>query len=211
MRTHFSERSLRRPSRSGDKSALSAQICEWQCMQVSVAGIPAKAGVQYSGLSVQRVLALPRPRRNNLLRYWAARGGYELPPFDALQRLEKEMLRARPDAAVGRAIPVRPIVTRLVIGAPVVGHFVVNQACLGQTLVRQEKFCFETFLRSFVYVVRRHVIVRSNDLRVLRPGHRDVLALQACHPRFFATHRYLAYAKPVRITPAGGAPFVPRP
>jgi tRNA(Ile)-lysidine synthase len=50
-------------------------------------------------LSVQALLALPRPRRNNALRYWAARGGFETPPFDALARLEREVLRARPDAS----------------------------------------------------------------------------------------------------------------
>ena len=61
--------------------------------------IPAKAGVRFSGLSVQKVLALPKARRNNLLRYWSTKAGFELPPFDALSRLEKEMLRARPDAA----------------------------------------------------------------------------------------------------------------
>jgi tRNA(Ile)-lysidine synthase len=61
--------------------------------------IPAKAGIQFSGLSVRRLLLLPKPRRNNLLRYWAAAGGFELPPFDALSRLEREVLRARPDAA----------------------------------------------------------------------------------------------------------------
>lgn len=51
------------------------------------------------GVSVRELLRLPRARRNNLLRFWAAHGGFELPPFDALQRLEKEVLRARPDAA----------------------------------------------------------------------------------------------------------------
>lgn len=50
-------------------------------------------------VSVRGVLRLPRSRRNNVLRFWAARGGFELPPFDALARLEKEVLRARPDAA----------------------------------------------------------------------------------------------------------------
>jgi tRNA(Ile)-lysidine synthase len=55
------------------------------------------AGIQ--GLSVRTLLALPKPRRNNLLRYWAAQGGFETPPFDALARLEREVLRARPDAA----------------------------------------------------------------------------------------------------------------
>ena len=58
---------------------------------------PAKAGAQC--LSVQRLLSLPKARRNNLLRFWAAAGGFELPPFDALSRLEREVLRARPDAA----------------------------------------------------------------------------------------------------------------
>ena len=53
---------------------------------------------------------------------------------------------------------------------------------------------------TFVYEVRRHVIVRSDDLRPLRSHGREVLALQACHPRFFATHRYIVYAVPV---PAG--------
>jgi tRNA(Ile)-lysidine synthase len=57
----------------------------------------ARAGA--AGLSVQRLLALPRARRSNLLRFWAAQGGFETPPFDALSRLEREVLRARPDAA----------------------------------------------------------------------------------------------------------------
>lgn len=61
--------------------------------------IPAKSGIQFSGLSVRKLLLQPRPRRNNLVRYWASKGGFELPPFDALQRFEKEVLRARPDAA----------------------------------------------------------------------------------------------------------------
>lgn len=61
--------------------------------------IPAKAGIQFSYLSVRRLLQLPRSRRNNLLRHWAVSGGYELPPFDALSRIEREVLRARPDSA----------------------------------------------------------------------------------------------------------------
>ena len=48
----------------------------------------------------------------------------------------------------------------------------------------------------FDYVVTGHRIVEANDLSVLRsPGH-EVLALQACHPRFFATERYIVYALP---------------
>ena len=63
-----------------------------------VAGTRAKRfGIQ--GLSVRALLELDRPRRNNVLRYWAAQGAREIPSFDALSRLEKEVLRARPDAA----------------------------------------------------------------------------------------------------------------
>lgn len=53
---------------------------------------------------------------------------------------------------------------------------------------------------TFEYRVTRHRIVEATDLEVLRPGTREVLALQACHPRFFASHRYIAYATPVAAT-----------
>lgn len=67
--------------------------------QVAAADLKKAGRGAGAGLSVQRLLALPRARRNNLLRYWAAGGGFEVPPFDALSRLEREVLRARPDAA----------------------------------------------------------------------------------------------------------------
>ena len=64
---------------------------------------------------------------------------------------------------------------------------------------------------TFVYAVTRHVVVPSDDLAVLRPGATEVLALQACHPRFFASHRYIVYARPVRVVPARavGPPYEP--
>src|SRR5881227_2237299 len=34
---------------------------------------------------------------------------------------------------------------------------------------------------TFVYAVTRHVIVAADDLKVLRSGHSELLALQACH------------------------------
>jgi sortase A len=48
----------------------------------------------------------------------------------------------------------------------------------------------------FDYVVTGHKIVKANDLSVLRSPGREVLALQACHPRFFASERYIVYARP---------------
>ncbi len=62
---------------------------------------------------------------------------------------------------------------------------------------------------TFFYSVTRHVIVDAHDLAVLRSHHREVLALQACHPRFFATHRYIVWATPIRVVPPRGRPFAP--
>ena len=62
---------------------------------------------------------------------------------------------------------------------------------------------------TFEYRVTRHQIVDSRDLAMLKTHGREVLVLQACHPRFFASHRYLVYATPVRIAPRGGTPFRP--
>jgi sortase A len=58
---------------------------------------------------------------------------------------------------------------------------------------------------KFVYRVTGSVIVPSNDIARLRSAGREQIALQACHPRFFASHRYIVYAKPVSITPRGGS------
>ena len=64
---------------------------------------------------------------------------------------------------------------------------------------------------TFTYRVFRHRIVGSSDVAVLRSHGRDVVILQACHPRFFASHRYLADARLVRIQPLGAPAFRPRP
>jgi sortase A len=63
---------------------------------------------------------------------------------------------------------------------------------------------------TFRYRVFRHEIVDASDLAVLRSHGRDVVALQACHPRFFATERYIAWARLVRVEPRGGSAFTPR-
>jgi sortase A len=62
---------------------------------------------------------------------------------------------------------------------------------------------------TFEYRITVRRIVRATDLAMLKSRGREVLVLQACHPRFFSSHRYLAYARPVRIIPRGGAPFAP--
>jgi sortase A len=56
---------------------------------------------------------------------------------------------------------------------------------------------------SVHYRVTRHRIVDDNDLSVLDSRGREELVLQACHPRFFASQRYLVYARPVSISARG--------
>src|SRR3954470_7206412 len=60
---------------------------------------------------------------------------------------------------------------------------------------------------TFIYAVTRHRIVKATDLSVLRSPKHEVVELQACHPRFFASHRYIAYARLVRVEPRGAAPY----
>jgi sortase A len=60
---------------------------------------------------------------------------------------------------------------------------------------------------TFIYSVTHHRIVKSTDLSVLRSPRYEVVELQACHPRFFATHRYIAYARLIRVEPRGATPY----
>jgi sortase A len=61
---------------------------------------------------------------------------------------------------------------------------------------------------TFIYAVTRHRIVKATDLSVLRSPKHEVVELQACHPRFFASHRYIAYARLLRVEPRGAKPYV---
>jgi sortase A len=57
---------------------------------------------------------------------------------------------------------------------------------------------------TFTYRAFRHEVVPATDLAMLRsPGH-ELLRLQACHPRFFATHRYIVDARLVAVRPRRG-------
>ena len=62
---------------------------------------------------------------------------------------------------------------------------------------------------TFRYRVFKHRIVGAHEMSVLRSHGVEVVELQACHPRFFATQRYIAYARLVRVEPRGGAAFEP--
>ena len=56
---------------------------------------------------------------------------------------------------------------------------------------------------TFEYRAFRHYVVPSDDVALLRNTGRELLRLQACHPRFFATHRYIVDARLIAFTPEG--------
>jgi sortase A len=74
---------------------------------------------------------------------------------------------------------------------------------------RGDPITLEVPYGTFRYRVFRKEIVGSQDLAVLRSHGREVVALQACHPRFFATHRYIVWGRLIRIEPRGAASFTP--
>ncbi len=68
---------------------------------------------------------------------------------------------------------------------------------------------FEVPYGAFTYRVTRHYVVADNAVAVLKDTGAELLRLQACHPRFFATHRYLVDAKLVGVAPRGSAAYAP--
>jgi sortase A len=79
-----------------------------------------------------------------------------------------------------------------------------------ERLRRGDPITFELPYATFFYRVQRSVVVPSDDVARLQSRGVEVLTLQACHPRFFATHRYLVYAKPRRVAPRGAMPYAVR-
>jgi sortase A len=75
------------------------------------------------------------------------------------------------------------------------------------SLRRDDRITIEVPYGTFIYSVTHHRIVKATDLSVLRSPKHELLELQACHPRFFASHRYIAYARLVRVEPRGAAPY----
>jgi sortase A len=74
-------------------------------------------------------------------------------------------------------------------------------------LRRGDRVRLELPYATFEYRIRGHRIVESDEVSVLRSRRREEVALQACWPRFFASHRYIAYAQPVRVIPRSGSPY----
>src|SRR5581483_1812507 len=100
------------------------------------------------------------------------------------------------------------------IGRIVIGRIGLNMVLVNGTdhdsLTRGPGRDERTFMPGedrLVYMATRHIIVPADDLAVLRSPRHELLTLQACHPRFFATHRYLVYARLVSVDPRGGKPY----
>ena len=83
----------------------------------------------------------------------------------------------------------------------VAGHRTTYGAPFGDIneLRKDDAITVELPYATFEYRVTGHRIVDDNDLSVLETKHHEELVLQACHPRFFASQRYLVYAKPVSV------------
>ncbi len=60
---------------------------------------------------------------------------------------------------------------------------------------------------TFLYRAFRHEIVPATAMIMLRSPRHELLRLQACHPRFFATHRYIVDARLVRVTLPDGRSY----
>jgi len=88
----------------------------------------------------------------------------------------------------------------------IAGHRTTYGAPLAQIdhLKKGDEVRLEMPYGTFTYRVSGHVIVPANDVERLQSDGREVIALQACHPRFFATERYIVYARPVAVRPRGG-------
>jgi sortase A len=66
-------------------------------------------------------------------------------------------------------------------------------------LNRGDKIFVELPYATIEYRVTEERIVDSHELSVLKSRGREELVLQACHPRFFASERYLVYARPFQV------------
>jgi len=83
----------------------------------------------------------------------------------------------------------------------IAGHRTTYGAPFSQIneLRRGDPIFVELPYATIEYRVTEERIVDSNELSVLKTRGREELVLQACHPRFFASERYLVYARPFQV------------
>ncbi len=75
-------------------------------------------------------------------------------------------------------------------------------------LEQGDKVTLELPYATIEYAVTGRKIVPADYVQALESRGREEVALQACWPRFFASHRIIVYAKPVKVTLPGEQPFI---
>ncbi|HLX19206.1 MAG TPA: class E sortase [Gaiellaceae bacterium] len=68
-----------------------------------------------------------------------------------------------------------------------------------QDLRRGDEVVISLPYGAFRYAITGHRVVLATDVAVLRSGDHEELILQSCHPKFSATHRWLAFARLVSV------------
>lgn len=76
-----------------------------------------------------------------------------------------------------------------------------------ERLRRGDLVVLEVPYATLRYRISRHEVVPKDAVGRLRSRGREELRLQASHPRFFSSHRYLAYARPDQVRPRGANRF----
>ena len=71
------------------------------------------------------------------------------------------------------------------------------------TLRRGDLISVEMPYGTFTYTVTSNRIVAATNLSVLKSKRYEQIALQACHPRFFASHRWITYGRLTKVDPPG--------
>ena len=74
------------------------------------------------------------------------------------------------------------------------------------SLRKGDRITLELPYGTFVYSVTGSRVVRSDNVSVLRSRGYEHVALQACHPRFFASHRWITYGRLIDEQPVSPEP-----
>jgi sortase A len=89
----------------------------------------------------------------------------------------------------------------------IAGHRTTYAAPFAQidTLRRGDLITLVLPYGSFTYRVTGSIVVPATRLSVLRSRGVEEVALQACHPRFFASHRWITYGRLVKTSAPAAA------
>jgi len=120
-----------------------------------------------------------------------------------VQGTDHETLKKGPGHYIGSGLPGEG---RLIY---VAGHRTTYLAPFAwiNTIRAGDYLRFEVPYGTCTYRVTRHYVVAEHDVAVLRNHGAELLRLQACHPRFFASHRYIVDARLVAVAPRGGTAY----